>query len=62
MRIPVTLIYHEQFRDVNQAIMYEKQIKKWSAKKKLALVKGDEEALMSLAECRNETHYRNNKY
>jgi len=58
-RSPVKLIFSQEFNDVNQAIFFEKKIKKWSAKKKRALSKGDEVLLHLLAECRNETHSEN---
>jgi putative endonuclease len=44
---------------VNQAIYFEKKIKKWSAVKKRALAKEDELLLHLLAECRNNSHFRN---
>ena len=50
------LIFHQEFNDVNQAIYFEKKIKKWSAKKKLALANDDYDLLQILAECRNFTH------
>lgn len=58
-RRPVELIFHQEFNDVNQAIYFEKKIKKWSAKKKLALANGDYDLLHLLAKCRNETHSDN---
>lgn len=58
-RRPVELIFHQEFNDVNQAILFEKKIKKWSAKKKLALVNGDYNLLKILSECKNETHFKN---
>jgi len=33
-RRPVELIFFQEFTDVNQAIYFEKKIKKWSAKKR----------------------------
>jgi|SRR3989344_3052779 len=60
-RRPVTLVHIEWFREVQDAIAAEKQIKKWSRKKKEALIKGDFELLRSLAECQNETHAKNLK-
>ena len=35
----VDLVYYEHFTDINQAIQREKQIKKWSRKKKDDLIK-----------------------
>lgn len=37
-RRPVQLIFQQEFDDVLQAIFFEKKLKKWSAKKKMALV------------------------
>ncbi len=54
-RRPVNLIFHQAFNDVDQAIYFEKKIKKWSRVKKLALAKGDFDMLQILAECRNAT-------
>ncbi len=53
-RIPLLLKYCIDFQYVNDAIKREKQIKRWSRKKKEALIKGDFEELMRLAECRNK--------
>ncbi|MDT0690879.1 GIY-YIG nuclease family protein [Salegentibacter sp. F188] len=58
-RRPVELIFHQEFNDANQAIYFEKKIKKWSAQKKKALANGDYGLLQILAECRNATHYKN---
>ena len=62
-RRPVELVFHQEFNDVEQAIYFEKKIKKWSGKKKLALGEEDYDLLRILAECRNETHakYLNSK-
>jgi putative endonuclease len=37
----------------------EKQIQKWSRKKKEALIHGMTEELQQLAECMNESHHKN---
>lgn len=55
-RRPVTLIFHQEFNDVEQAIYFEKKIKKWSAGKKRALANEDFDMLQILSECRNMTH------
>ena len=57
-RRPVKLIFYQDFNDINQAIYFEKKIKKWSAQKKMALANGDYDMLQILAECRNATHYK----
>ena len=49
LRRPVVLRYCENFRDVNQAIEWEKQLKGWSRKKKEALFKYDWEEIKKLA-------------
>ena len=55
-RRPVELIFKQEFNDVNQAIYFEKRIKKWSRKKKLALANDDFDLLQILSECRNVTY------
>ncbi|MDA0178472.1 excinuclease ABC C subunit domain-containing protein [Mesoflavibacter sp. HG96] len=55
-RRPLELIFHQEFNNVEQAIYFEKKIKKWSAKKKFALANGEYNLLQILAECRNATH------
>ncbi|HSI66449.1 MAG TPA: GIY-YIG nuclease family protein [Planococcus sp. (in: firmicutes)] len=57
-RRPVELQFQQEFLDVNQAIYFEKKIKKWSAEKKRALIRGDYDLLPILAECRNATHHK----
>lgn len=54
-RRPVKLIFQQEFIDVEQAISFEKKIKRWSAVKKLALANGDYDLLHLLAQCKNET-------
>jgi len=57
-RRPVTLKFHQEFTDVNQAIYFEKKIKRWSAQKKRALIEGNFDMLQILAECRNASHHK----
>ena len=59
-RRPLELIFHQEFNEVNQAIYFEKKIKKWSGKKKLALANGDYNMMQILSECRNATHSKYN--
>jgi len=58
-RRPIKLVFHQEFNDVEQAIFFEKRIKNWSGKKKLALANGEYDLLKLLAQCRNKTHSRN---
>lgn len=60
-RLPVELIYLEEFDRIDEAFYREKQIQGWSRNKKEALVKGQSDDLKKLAECINETHCRNFK-
>jgi len=58
-RLPVKLVYSKYFPTIQEAFRVEHQIKRWSHAKKKALIKGDFELLHKLAECKNESHYRN---
>ncbi len=58
-RLPVKLVYFEEFRRIDEAFFREKQVQGWSRKKKEALIKGMPEKLHKLAECMNESHHRN---
>jgi putative endonuclease len=55
-RRPVKLEFFQDFIDPNQAIYFEKKLKKWSIAKKEALINDDFDFLKTLAECRNATH------
>lgn len=59
-RRPVKLIFQQEFNEVDQAIYFDKKIKKWSAKKKYALANGDFDLLQILSECRNAIHSKYN--
>ncbi len=48
-RRPVELMWHEMVTDFNLAFEWETKIKKWSAKKKQALINGDFVLLKELA-------------
>lgn len=48
-RKPVTLEFYQDFVNPNQAIMVEKQLKKWSKSKKEALINNEFEKLPNLA-------------
>ncbi len=60
-RLPVKLLYYEEFARIDEAFYREKQIQGWSRKKKEALMQGMTEELKRLAECMNETHCKNYK-
>ena len=60
-RLPVKLLYFEEFDRIDLAFYREKQIQKWSRGKKEALINSQSETLKKLAECMNDTHYKNYK-
>jgi putative endonuclease len=40
-RLPVQLVYHEEYQKISVAFRREKQIQRWSRRKKEALIEGD---------------------
>ena len=58
-RRPVKLMFTKAFLNVKEAISYEKQIKRWSRKKKEALILSDFNKLHELAACQNDSHFQN---
>jgi len=51
-RRPVSLAYHETHHTEEAAIARERQLKRWTHNKKLALIRGDRATLKSLAKRR----------
>jgi len=58
-RLPVKLVYYEEFDRIDEAFYREKQVQGWSRKKKEALINGCIDELHKAAECMNETHFKN---
>jgi putative endonuclease len=54
-RRPLILEFYQDFTEPNQAIYFEKKLKKWSKAKKEAQISGDFDLIQTLAECRNAT-------
>ena len=48
-RLPVKLVYYEEYQRIDQAFYREKQIQGWSRKKKEALINGTPELLPEFA-------------
>ena len=48
-RLPVLLVYYEQFTSVQEAFYREKQVQGWSRRKKEALINGEGYLLSALA-------------
>src|SRR5688572_15963070 len=55
-RRPVKLVYYETIPFLKEAVDRETQLKKWSRKKKEALIQQDYHKLHLLAECQNLSH------
>jgi len=60
-RRPVKLVYLADFQDINEAISWEKKVKRWSRKKKEALIDRCWESLPKLAACKNASSMLGNK-
>ena len=58
-RLPVKLIYFEEYQRIDGAFYREKQVQGWTRKKKEALIHGFSEELKRLAECMNDSHCKN---
>ncbi|MBL7904442.1 MAG: GIY-YIG nuclease family protein [Bacteroidales bacterium] len=56
-RLPVMLVYFEEYSRIDKAFSREKQIQRWSRSKKEALISANLEELHKLATCLNLTHY-----
>jgi putative endonuclease len=54
---PVALVFYEAFKDVHQAIAFEKQVKGWTRKKKEALIENNWDKLKDLSICKNGTSH-----
>jgi len=48
-RLPVTLVYYEEYSRIDEAFYREKQVQGWSRKKKEALINGTPQLLSQLA-------------
>ena len=57
--LPVQLVYYEFHQRIEDAFKREKQVQKWSHKKKEALINRNKELLRELSECKNESHCKN---
>lgn len=58
-RLPLKLVYFEEFNRIDDAFYREKQIQNWGRNKKTTLIEGATDELKALAECMNESHSRN---
>ncbi|WP_339702400.1 GIY-YIG nuclease family protein [Algoriphagus aquimarinus] len=60
-RRPLELVFVQEFQEIKEAIAFEKQIKGWGRRKKLAMINDEWDKLKELAECKNETSHKNFK-
>ena len=58
-RLPVKLVYFEEYQRIDETFYREKQVQGWSRKKKEALIEGMPERLHELAKCMNESSHLN---
>lgn len=58
-RRPVEVVFCKEFKYINDAIAFEKQVKGWGRKKKEAIINCNWELLHPLAECLNKTSHKN---
>lgn len=54
--LPVKLVYYEEYEGIEDAFLREKQVQRWSRKKKEALINDEMENLPNLS--RNYTEYK----
>jgi putative endonuclease len=55
-RLPVSMVYFEEYSRIDAAFEREKQIQRWSRKKKEALISGDIESLKRASRSRNKSN------
>jgi putative endonuclease len=55
-RLPVELVYVQEFQSRHEAFLRERQVKGWSRAKKEALIRGDFEDLVELSKSRSSSH------
>lgn len=53
-RLPVKLVYYEEFLQIDEALRREKQIKKWSHAKKKALIERRYDDLRALSRSKSD--------
>lgn len=55
-RLPVKLVYSEEFERIDTAFAREKQVQGWSRAKKFALINSRFDKLHDFAQCKNASH------
>jgi putative endonuclease len=54
-RLPLELVYAQEFQSEHEAFLRERQVKGWSRAKKQALIRGDFERLVELSKSRSSS-------
>ena len=54
-RLPVELVYAQEFQSEHEAFLRERQVKGWSRAKKEAVIRGDFDALVELSKSRSSS-------
>ncbi len=58
-RLPIKLVFTQEFSRIDEAFFNEKKVQKWSRAKKEVLINNEIELLHYLAECKNDSNFRN---
>ncbi|WP_030482928.1 GIY-YIG nuclease family protein [Nocardioides aequoreus] len=61
-RLPVRLVWSAEFETIPEAFAFEKQVRKWGRAKRLALIRGDFDALPDLASRSHHGNRRRGEY
>ena len=61
-KLPVRLVFCEEFSRIDDAFYREKQVQGWSRAKKKALIEANWLKVQELAKCMNKSHYRNSPF
>lgn len=60
-RLPVKLLYYEEFLRIDDAFYREKQVQGWSRNEKESLIRSNFKDLSKFAQCQNDSHYNQNE-
>ena len=58
-RLPVELVYYEDFHRIDDAFKREHQVKRWGRARKEALIEDNHSDLPILSKCTNKSHFQN---
>lgn len=61
-KLPVKLVYFEEFQRIDEAFYREKQVQGWSRKKKEALINGEYDKLPELSKSNTKKRFRSDPF